>query len=67
MKDRYRLLISHSSEIVKHMHPEDLDYIWTCHECNSSFVFHSEVDEHKIKTGHSVISKFDLLSGKLLA
>ena len=49
------------------MHPEDLDYIWTCHECNSSFVFHSEVDEHKVKTGHSIISKFDLLSGKLLA
>ena len=49
------------------MHPDDLDFMWTCHECNSSFVFHSDVDDHKEKTGHSMISKFDLLSGKLLA
>ena len=49
------------------MHPEDLDFIWTCHECNATFVFHSDIDEHKEKTGHLAISKFDLLSGKLLA
>ena len=49
------------------MHPDDLNSIWMCHECASSFVFRSDVDDHKEKTGHSLLSKFDLLSGKLLA
>ncbi len=49
------------------MHPDDLNFLWTCHECKSSFIFQSDVDDHKENTGHSELSKFDLLSGKLLA
>jgi len=49
------------------MHPDDLNAIWLCHECKSTFVFHSDVDEHKITTQHSQIEKYDLVSGELLA
>jgi hypothetical protein len=49
------------------MHPEDLNTIWICHECRSSFVFYSDVEDHKTKMSHSTIEKYDLVSGKLLA
>ncbi len=49
------------------MHPDDLNRIWICHECKCSFVFRSDVDDHKSKSGHLEIEKYDLTSGKLLA
>ena len=48
------------------MHPDDLKMIWICAKCRASFLFRSDVEEHKIKLGHSTIYKYDLLSGKLL-
>jgi hypothetical protein len=49
------------------MHPDDLNAIWLCQECKCSFVFHSDVEDHKVKTGHTPIEKYDLVSGELLA
>jgi hypothetical protein len=50
------------------MHPDDLKAIWTCHECNNVFVFHSDVDDHKDSTGHKMIIKMALiLSAESLA
>ena len=48
------------------MHRDDLNMIWICSECRTSFIFHSDVDDHREKTGHLKIHKYDLLSGKLL-
>ena len=44
------------------MHRDDLKVIWFCRECETSFVFWSDVDDHKEKEGHSKISKYDLSS-----
>ena len=39
------------------MHPDDLKAIWICHECRTMFVFHSDIEDHKILTGHKIIEK----------
>ena len=39
------------------MHPDDLKAIWICHECRMVFVFHSDIDDHKNLTGHTIIEK----------
>ena len=44
------------------MHDEDLKVIWFCRECETSFVFGSDVEDHKEKEGHLKISKYDLSS-----
>ena len=44
------------------MHQEDLKVIWFCRECETSFVFGSDVEDHKEKEGHLKISKYDLSS-----
>jgi hypothetical protein len=49
------------------MHPEDLQMLWICRECNARFAFHSDADDHKLKSGHLLIVKHDILSGKVLA
>jgi hypothetical protein len=48
------------------MHPEDLKIIWICVDCLAKFVFHSDVDDHKLHTGHFSIRKYDLLSGEMI-
>jgi hypothetical protein len=48
------------------MHRDDLKVIWICIECKARFLFRSDVEDHKIKVGHSMTYKYDLLSGKLL-
>lgn len=42
------------------MDQDDLKVIWLCRECGTSFVFRSDVEDHKEKEGHSEISKHDL-------
>ena len=49
------------------MHPEDLHMLWVCYQCKSRFVFHSDADDHKLESGHLLIRKYDILSGKVLA
>jgi hypothetical protein len=39
------------------MHPDDLKAIWICHECRTMFVFHSDIEDHKVLTGHKIIEK----------
>ncbi len=48
------------------MHHDDLKMMWVCNKCRSRFVFHSDVDEHRKKTEHLTIEKYDLKSGKLV-
>jgi hypothetical protein len=44
------------------MNCDDLKVIWFCRECGTSFVFRSDVEDHKENEGHSKISKHDLTS-----
>jgi hypothetical protein len=48
------------------MNNDDLKTIWICPECRSTFIFHSDVDEHKVHTGHLRIQKYGLLSHGLV-
>lgn len=45
------------------MHPEDLNSIWFCEDCQNSFFFNSDAEDHKEKTGHTQIRKFNAVSG----
>ena len=57
-------LISYILEFyVIHMHPEDLNSIWFCEDCQSSFFFNSDAEDHKEKTGHKKMRKFSAISG----
>jgi hypothetical protein len=44
------------------MYQDDLKVIWFCRDCGTSFVFRSDVEDHKKKVGHLEISKYDLSS-----
>jgi len=46
------------------MHPDDLKAMWICHECEMKFIFHSDVDDHKDRTGHDLIGKVMMISPK---
>ena len=35
------------------MHPDDLKTMWLCCECRRSFLFHSDVEDHKRGFNHS--------------
>lgn len=48
------------------MHPEDLNNIWRCSNCETAFAFHSDIMDHIRKTGHKRIKKFDLNTGNLM-
>jgi hypothetical protein len=52
---------------IESMHPDDLKVVWTCRECESRFIFHTDINDHIQLTGHSKVQKNDLLSGKLIA
>jgi hypothetical protein len=43
------------------MHPEDLKMIWICQECDSHFIFHADVTDHKEQTGHTKVTKADMV------
>lgn len=43
------------------MHPEDLKMIWICRECDSHFIFHADVIDHKEQTGHTKVTKVDMV------
>jgi ribosomal protein L37AE/L43A len=49
-----------------HMHPEDLNNIWICSNCQTAFAFHSDIVDHMNKTRHKHIKKFDLNTGRLI-
>ena len=44
-----------------YMHPEDLKMIWICQECDSHFIFHADVSDHRAQTGHARITKVDMI------
>jgi hypothetical protein len=48
------------------MHPEDLNKIWFCEDCQSSFFFNSDAEDHKEKTGHVKMRKFSSVSGGVI-
>jgi hypothetical protein len=48
------------------MHPEDLNNIWVCSNCQTAFAFHSDMMDHAKKAGHKQIKKFDLNTGRIL-
>jgi hypothetical protein len=39
------------------MHPEDLNKIWFCEDCQSSFFFNSDAEDHQEETGHKKMRK----------
>jgi hypothetical protein len=43
-----------------------LNSIWLCKECRANFLFYSDVEEHKERTGHYMIQEYEMSSGKLL-
>ena len=47
------------------MHPEDLNNIWVCSNCQTAFAFHSDMMDHIKDTRHKHIKKFDLNTGRL--
>lgn len=48
------------------MHPEDLNNIWICSNCGTTFAFHSDIMDHIKTTQHKHIKKFDLDTGRLI-
>jgi hypothetical protein len=60
---RYYLISYISGLYVVHMHPEDLNSIWFCEDCQSSFFFNSDAEDHKEKTGHNKMRKFSAVPG----
>ncbi len=48
------------------MHPEDLNNIWVCSNCQTAFAFHSDIVDHMKETQHKHIKKFDLNTGRLI-
>lgn len=48
------------------MYPEDLNKIWFCEDCQSSFFFNSDAEDHKEKTGHTKMRKFSSMSGEII-
>jgi hypothetical protein len=49
-----------------HMHPEDLNNIWICSNCQTAFAFHTDIMDHVKTTRHMQIKKFDLNTGRIL-
>jgi hypothetical protein len=43
------------------------DMLAVCHQCKATFVFDSDADDHKARSGHLLIIEHDILSGKNLA
>ncbi len=37
------------------MHAEDLKIVWLCCQCRRSFLFHSDVEDHKREFNHSKV------------
>jgi hypothetical protein len=48
------------------MHPEDLNNIWVCSNCGTTFAFHSDIMDHTKTRRHKRIKKFDLNTGRLI-
>ncbi|MDQ3836504.1 MAG: hypothetical protein M3270_06185 [Thermoproteota archaeon] len=44
------------------MHPDDLNAIWICHECEKIFLFFNDTIHLKDSTGHKVIEKRAMIS-----
>jgi hypothetical protein len=45
---------------------DDLNNVWVCTNCQASFMFLSDVADHKEQTGHTEISQVNLDNGKLM-
>ena len=48
------------------MHPDDLNNVWVCTNCQTAFAFHTDMMDHIKKTRHKKIKKFDLNSGTIV-
>jgi hypothetical protein len=48
------------------MHQDELKAVWICKVCQMRFLFYSDIEDHKVKTGHLGVKKYDLQSGRLL-
>ncbi|MGI0049022.1 MAG: hypothetical protein ACREAW_05735 [Nitrososphaera sp.] len=46
------------------MHPDDLKTMWLCCECGRKFVFHSDVEDHKVHLNHSKMMICDLAGSR---
>lgn len=55
------LLNQLKADLYTYMHPEDLKMIWICQECDSHFIFHADVSDHRAQTGHTRITKVDMI------
>jgi hypothetical protein len=42
------------------MPPEDLDHIWVCCQCQKSFLYKDDKEEHVRITGHSDLKMYEL-------
>ena len=42
------------------MHPDDLKTVWLCCECKRSFLFHSDVEDHKKEFNHPTVILCDI-------
>ncbi len=42
------------------MHPDDLKTMWLCCECRRTFLFHSDVEDHKREFNHSRVMLSDI-------
>jgi hypothetical protein len=51
---------------ISNMHPEDLKILWICVECMQRFIFHSDLEDHQLQTGHFAIKKYDLISCEMV-
>jgi hypothetical protein len=48
------------------MHQDDLKTVWICNVCGMTFIFFSDMQDHKAKFAHIGTKKYDISSGKLL-
>jgi hypothetical protein len=44
---------------------DDLNNVWVCTNCKASFMFSSDVDDHKEQTGHTEITQINLENGQV--
>ena len=47
--------------------PKDFDILWVCIECGTPSLYHSDIEDHRIKNGHRHVAEFDLDTGKIVA
>jgi hypothetical protein len=56
----------HKFDSITAMHQDDLKTVWICNVCGMTFIFFSDMQDHKAKFAHIGTKKYDISSGKLL-